>query len=87
MAAGGGKEFGAIGGTTVGEEALNANAVGGVEGDGLAESIESTGDLLVWQQTGEGQAAVIIDGDVQSLDAVFGCLPENGSPQCGLAFG
>jgi hypothetical protein len=69
LLAGCGEEFGAIGGAAIGEEALDANAVSGVEGDGLAESVEGTGDLFVGEQTGEGEAAVIIDGDVQRLDA------------------
>jgi len=66
--AGGGKEFGAIGGAAIGEKALDANTVGSVKGDGLAEGIESTGDLFVGKQAGESEAGVIVDGDVQGLD-------------------
>jgi hypothetical protein len=70
--AGGGKDFGAISGAAIGEEALDADAVSGVEGDSLAEGVEGAGELFVWEQTGKGEATVIIDGDVERLDAGTG---------------
>ena len=55
--------------SAVGEQAGDGDAVGGVEGEGLVEGGEGTGDFFVWEQAGEGEAAVIVDGDVQGLDA------------------
>ena len=63
------EEFGAAGGAAVGEEALDVDAVCGVEGEGLMEGGEGAGDFFVGEQAGEGEAAVIVDGDVEGLDA------------------
>ena len=41
----------------------------GVERDGLVESGEDTGDLFVREERGEGEAGMIIDRDVETLDA------------------
>jgi len=67
--AGGGEEFGAVSGAAIGEEALDFDAMVLVKGDGLAEGIEGTGDLFVGVETSESEAAVIVDGDMQRLDA------------------
>ena len=40
-----------------------------VEGDGLAQSIERARDLFVGMERGEGESGVVIDGDVEALDA------------------
>jgi hypothetical protein len=69
LAAGLGEEFGAIGGAAVGQDALNADAVSLVEVDGLVESGEDTGSFFIREEGGESQARVVIDGDVETLDA------------------
>ena len=69
LAASGGKDLGAVSGAAIGEETLNANAMSGVKADRLAERVEGTGDLFIGKETGESEATVIIDGDVQGLDA------------------
>jgi hypothetical protein len=66
--AGSGKESGAIGTAAIGEDALDFDAMSGVEADGLVERIEHAGDFFVGQETGKSEAGVIIDGDVQRLD-------------------
>src|SRR5204863_5885393 len=72
LLAGGGEEFGAIGRAAVGEEALDLDAVAGVKGDGLAEGVEDAGGLFVGEEAGEGEAGVIVDGDVEALGAGAG---------------
>lgn len=67
--AGSGKEFGAVGAAAIGEEALDLDAMSGVKADGLVESVEHAGNFFVGQEASEGKAAVIIDRDVQRLDA------------------
>lgn len=69
LLASGGEELGAISGAAVGEQPLDGDAVVFVEGDGLAESVQGTGDLFVGVETSESEAAVIVDGDMQRLDA------------------
>ena len=56
LLAGGGEELGAVGGAAVGEQALDLDAVVLVEGDGLTKRFESAGDLLIREETGEGEA-------------------------------
>ena len=70
--AGGGEEFGAIGGASISEEASDLDAMVFVEGHGLAQSLQGAGDLLVGMEAGKGEAGVVIDGDVQTLDAGAG---------------
>jgi hypothetical protein len=72
LVAGGGEEFGAVGGAAVGEDALEGDAVGLVEVEGEAEGGEDAGGLFIWEEGGEGQAAVIINGDVEGLGAGAG---------------
>ena len=81
-----GKESGAVGGAAIGEDPLNADAVILVEGDGLMEGSEHAGGLFVGKKTGESEAGVIIDGDVQALDAgariavgAISCRPDAGT--------
>jgi hypothetical protein len=69
LLAGGGEELGAIGGAAIGEDALDFDAVSGVAADGLVESREDAGSLFVGQESGEGEAGMIVDGDVEALDA------------------
>ena len=72
LEAGGGEEFGAVGGAAVGEDATDGDAIIFVEGDSLMESIEHAGSFLIWEEGGEGEAGVVIDGDVQGLHARAG---------------
>jgi hypothetical protein len=66
---GGGKEFGAISRTAVGEDALDLDAMSLIELDSLVESGEEALGLLVWKEGGESETAVVVDGDVEALDA------------------
>jgi hypothetical protein len=72
FAAGGGEEFGAVGGAAVGEEAFDGDAVLVVEGDGLAEGVEDAGGLFIREEGGEGDTGVVIDGDMEGLGARAG---------------
>ena len=69
LLAGLGEEFGAIGGAAVGEEALDADAMSLVKVDGLLEGSQDAGSLFVGQESGEGEAGMIVDGDVKRLGA------------------
>ena len=62
LEAGGGEEFGAIGGAAIGEELLDGDAVSGVEAEGLVQSEEDAGGAFVREETSEGEARVIVDG-------------------------
>ena len=67
--AGGGEEFGAIGGAAIGEELLDGDAVSGVEAEGLVQSVEDAGGAFVREETSEGESGVVVDGDVETFDA------------------
>jgi hypothetical protein len=67
--AGAGEVLGAIGGTAIGEERADCDAMSGVKLEGLLESEEDAGDAFVREQAGEGETRVIIDGDVEELEA------------------
>ena len=41
----------------------------GVEIHGLAQEVDGGGGLLIGQHGGEGEAGVIVDGDMQGLEA------------------
>jgi len=69
LTAGLGEEFGAIGGAAVGEDALNVDAMSLIEGEGLVESCEHTGSFFIREEGGESQAGMIVDSDVERLDA------------------
>jgi len=59
----------AIAGTVVGEQAANADAVLSVEGDGVAQESDGSCSGLVGEHAGEGEAGVVVDGDVEGLPA------------------
>lgn len=67
--AGGGEEFGAIGGALVGEDGLDGDAVSLIESQGLMEGGQDAGSFFIGEKTGESQAGMIINGDVKGLDA------------------
>src|SRR5712692_4077155 len=69
LEAGGAEVAGTIAGAVVGEQAANGDAVLGVEGDGGVQEGDGGWALLVRQHAGEGEAGVIVDGDVQGLPA------------------
>jgi len=69
LEAGFGEEIGAISRAAVGENALDVDAMILVEADGLMEGVEDAGDLFVWEQASEGETGMIVDGDVEGLDA------------------
>ena len=62
MVAGGGEEFGAIGGALVGEDGLDGDAMSLVEGDGLVERSQDAGSFFIWEKGGKGQARMIVAG-------------------------
>jgi hypothetical protein len=69
LEAGSAEVSGAIARTVVGEQAADGDAVLGIEGDGGAQEGDGGFGLLVGQHAGEGEAGVIVDGDVQGLPA------------------
>jgi hypothetical protein len=68
LAAGGGEVAGAVGRTAIGQEALDGDAMSFEESDGLVESMENALDLFIWQEAGESEAGVVVDGDVETFD-------------------
>ena len=72
LVAGRGKEFGTIGRAAIGEDALDEDAVSCIEGDGLLEGGQDTGSFFIGKETGKGEAGMIINGDVEGLDAGAG---------------
>jgi len=66
--AGSGEGFGAIGGAAIGQDLLDVDAMSGVEGEGLVEGEEDALSAFVWEETSEGEAGVIVDGDVETFD-------------------
>ena len=68
LLAGGGKKLGTVSGTTIGEEALDVDAMIGIEADGLEESVEDGGSLFIREEAGEGETGMVVNGDVQGLD-------------------
>ena len=67
--AGGSKEFGTIGGASIGENTLDFDAVGGIEVERLLEGVKDTGSLFIREEGGEGETAVVVDGDVEAFNA------------------
>jgi hypothetical protein len=67
--AGGGEEFGTISRAAIRQDALDLNAVNLVEVESLLEGGEDTGSLLIREERGKGKTAVIVDGDMEALDA------------------
>ena len=64
-----GEVVGAVGSAAVGEDALNDDPMSLVEIDRLIECGDDAFDLLVREETGESEAGVIVDGNVQGFDA------------------
>ena len=69
FAAGGSELVGSVGASVVGEQSANADSVAGIEVEGITEKTDGGLGLLVGQHLGECQAGVVIDGDVQGLEA------------------
>ena len=59
----------AVAGAVVGEQLLDFDPVAAVEGDGAAQEAGSGGCLLVVEDLGVGEAAVVVDGDMNELPA------------------
>ena len=60
---------GAVAGAVVGQQLLDFDPVAAVEGDGAAQEAGSGGCLLVVEDLGVGEAAVVVDGDMNELPA------------------
>jgi hypothetical protein len=69
LSAGDGVEDAAVAGAVIGEDALDGYAVAAVEGGGAAEEAGSGAGFLVVEHLGVGEAAVVVDGDVDVLPA------------------
>jgi len=72
LEAGSGEELGTISRAAIGEDALDEDAVGLIEGDGLMEGGEDAGSFFIWKETGKSEAAVVVDGDVEGLNTGAG---------------
>ena len=48
---------------------LDPDAVAAVEAEGAAEEADRCGRFLVWEHLGVGEAAVVVDSDVDVLPA------------------
>ena len=68
-AAGDGVDDASVGGAVVGDHALDFDAVAAEEAQGAGEEAHSGGRLLVGEHLGVGEAAVVVDGDVDVLVA------------------
>ena len=60
---------GAVAGAIVGVNALDGDAMLGEEGEGGVEEGDGTGGGFIREELGEGEAAVIVDGDVKIFPA------------------
>ena len=60
---------GAVAGAIVGVDALGGDTVPGEEGEGGVEESDGAAGGLVWEELSEGEAGMIIDGDVEKLPA------------------
>ena len=63
-----GEEFGAISRAAVGEDALDLDAMSFIERDGLVERSNHAGRRFVGVKRGEGEAGMVVDGNVEALD-------------------
>lgn len=74
-----------VAGAIVGHHTGHLDPVEGIEGERLLQGGDGTGDLFVGMDTGKAQAGVIVDGDVQRLDArAFAAVcPVAGAPHAG----
>src|ERR1017187_10169912 len=61
------KEGGAEARTVVGHDATDLDAQVGEVGHGLAEEVAGGGSFFIGQQGGEGDAGVVVDGDIKKL--------------------
>ena len=66
---GGGKELGAIGRAAIGEDGLDGDAVVLIKSQSLLESSDDAGDFFVGKEGGKSEAGMVINGDVERLDA------------------
>jgi hypothetical protein len=66
---GSGEEFGTVGGAAIGQHTLDLDAMSGIEVESLLERREDTGSFFIGEERGKGETAVIVDGDVEGLDA------------------
>ncbi len=64
-----GKQIGAKARTVVGHDAADPDAEMGEIGHGLLQETSRRGCFFVWQHGGEGDAGVVVDGDIQELPA------------------
>jgi len=62
-------ERGSVAAAVVGEQPLDGDAVPLVEGDGSTEEADDRGRALVGEDFGIGEAAVVVDADVDVLPA------------------
>jgi hypothetical protein len=69
LLAGSGEEFGAVSRAAVGEHPPDLDAVLLVKGDRLLKRREHVGDLFIRGKGSKGEAAVIVDGDMQAFHA------------------
>jgi hypothetical protein len=60
---------GDVGGAVVGQESLDSDAAAAVEGDCAAEEADRGCRLLVREHLGVGEAAVVVDADVDVFEA------------------
>src|SRR5690348_5016376 len=76
----------AVAGAVVAEDGFDADAVAGVEGNRALEEAGCCGRLLVAEDFGVGEPAVVVDSDVDelpaflkraSLPALVGCVAED----------
>ena len=61
--------MGAVGAAVLGEQSAHANALAGIEVEGVAQKADGGFGLMIGQQLGKGQARVVIDGHVQRFGA------------------
>ena len=64
-----GKQIGAKAGAVVGHDAAYPDAKTGEISNGLLQETSRRGCFFVWQHGGEGDAGVVVDGDIQVLPA------------------
>lgn len=69
LLAGGGKEFGAVGGAAIGEDLLDVDAMSLVEVEGLVERGQDAGSFLIGKEGGKSDSGMVINGDVQTFDS------------------
>ena len=58
---------GTIAAAVIGKQSAYGDVVAGVEGESVAQKAESGLGFLIGQQLREGQARVVVDGDMQGL--------------------